>query len=270
MEERNMPYIGTNGNWYVENEDTGVKAQGSIGHQGPVGPQGEIGPAGETGDRGPQGFTGPKGEKGDAGPQGVQGIQGPEGLQGPKGDTGETGVQGPKGEKGDKGDIGPQGPIGATPALAANLTTTVAGKALDATMGKVLDDKITTTNSNLVANFNTITNTWLGNNMISFDGTNFWATASNGVKKKLGKPVVSMITDSYTGSSLTQNINLTSIANYNELELWENIFPIAESTHNIGSAGVSSRTFSYNKASGVLTFTGINCYARNTKVYIVQ
>ena len=31
MEEKNTPYIGTNGNWYVDNEDTGVKAQGSIG-----------------------------------------------------------------------------------------------------------------------------------------------------------------------------------------------------------------------------------------------
>lgn len=30
--------IGANGNWYVENEDTGVKAQGPEGEQGPVGP----------------------------------------------------------------------------------------------------------------------------------------------------------------------------------------------------------------------------------------
>ena len=122
MTNVNTPYIGTSGNWYVDNEDTGVKAQGPIGHQGPVGPQGEIGPAGEMGDRGPQGFTGPKGEKGDEGPQGVQGIQGPQGEQ---------------------------GPIGETPELAANLTTTVAGKALDATMGKALNDKINANTSSI-------------------------------------------------------------------------------------------------------------------------
>ncbi len=49
-----------------------------------------------------------------------------------------------------------------------------------------MDDKITVTNSNLTANVNAITGTWLGNNKISFDGTNFYATSSGGVKKKLG------------------------------------------------------------------------------------
>lgn len=43
------PYIGANGNWYVENEDTGVKAQGPDGEQGPVGSQGIRGPKGDTG-----------------------------------------------------------------------------------------------------------------------------------------------------------------------------------------------------------------------------
>lgn len=109
------PFIGANGNWYVDNEDTGVKAQGSAGPQGPVGVSGA------------QGLIGPKGETGDRGPQGIQGP------------VGATGAQG---EKGEKGDVGPQGPKGDTPELAADLLTTVAGKALDATMGKVLDDKI--------------------------------------------------------------------------------------------------------------------------------
>ena len=120
------PYIGANGNWYINNEDSGVKAQGPAGPQGPAGHcglQGLIGPKGETGDRGPQGIQGP---------------------------VGATGVQGPKG---DKGDMGPQGPIGETPELADNLTTTVAGKALDATQGKVLDDKIAI-NTNEIANVN--------------------------------------------------------------------------------------------------------------------
>lgn len=83
------PVIGENGNWYVGNEDTGVKAEGVNGKDGEMGPEG------------------------------------------------------PQGPKGEQGDIGPQGPVGETPELAANLTTTIAGKALDATMGKALDDKIT-------------------------------------------------------------------------------------------------------------------------------
>ncbi len=105
------PFIGANGNWYVDNEDTGVKAQGPTGPQGPLA-QGLIGPKGETGDRGPQG------------------------IQGPVGATGAQGL------KGDKGDTGEQGPKGDTPELVANLSTTVTGKALDATQGKVLSDKI--------------------------------------------------------------------------------------------------------------------------------
>ncbi len=170
------PYIGANGNWYVNNEDTGVKAQGPAGPQGPAGHcgmQGEVGETGEKGDRGPkgsaghcgtQGLIGPKGETGDRGPQGIQGPIGGTGIQGPKGDKGDkgdvglqgiqgpigaTGVQGLKGDKGDTGNKGDKGDKGDTPALAVDLQTTVAGKALDATMGKSLNDKITDLNSNL-------------------------------------------------------------------------------------------------------------------------
>ena len=113
------PYIGANGNWYVDNEDTGVKAQGPSGIQGPTGPQGLAGGKGETGDRGPQG------------------------IQGPVVATGAQGL------KGDKGDTGEQGPKGDTPELVADLQTTVAGKALDATMGKLLNDKIKANTANI-------------------------------------------------------------------------------------------------------------------------
>lgn len=111
-----VPVIGENGNWYIGNDDTGVKAQGEVGDQGPAGPQG------------------PRGEKGEAGPQGL------------KGDTGE---QGPQGPKGDKGETGPQGPIGITPELVNNLETTVEGKALDAAMGKKLKDEVDKVNRKL-------------------------------------------------------------------------------------------------------------------------
>ncbi len=109
------PYIGANGNWYINNEDTGVKAQGPTGPQGPAGCgiQGLIGQKGETGDRGPQG------------------------IQGPVGATGAQGL------RGDKGDVGLQGEKGDTPELSTSLQEASEGKALDATMGKGLNDKIT-------------------------------------------------------------------------------------------------------------------------------
>lgn len=64
------PYIGTNGNWYVGQTDTGVAAAGPAG---PAGEPGPVGPAGPTGPTGPQGETGPQGPQGEAGPQGPAG-----------------------------------------------------------------------------------------------------------------------------------------------------------------------------------------------------
>lgn len=110
------PVIGENGNWYIGNDDTGVKARGAEGIQGPAGPQG------------------PKGEKGETGPQGVKG---------------EMGIPGPQGPKGEKGETGLQGPTGITPELAKDLETTEEGKALDATMGKILKDEVDKINSSL-------------------------------------------------------------------------------------------------------------------------
>lgn len=106
-----------------------------------------------VGEKGDKGDTGDKGAKGDTGPQGPQGIQGP---------------QGPKGDKGDKGDPGEGVTIVTnwsstlsdskipsekltkntidtkinTSDIANNLTTTTAGKVLDARQGKALADLI--------------------------------------------------------------------------------------------------------------------------------
>ncbi len=179
------PVIGEDGNWYIGNDDTGVCArgeQGEKGESGEMGPQGMEGERGETGPAGPQGIQGEKGEKGETGATGLQGIQGergekgepgaagPQGIQGEKGETGATGPQGVRGEQGEKGETGaagpqgirgekgekgevgatgPQGLKGDTPELVANLSETNAGKALDATMGKVLDDKVEGVNNSL-------------------------------------------------------------------------------------------------------------------------
>lgn len=168
------PVIGENGNWYIGNDDTGVRAegadgkdgdmgpagpQGPQGEQGEMGPEGPQGPKGDTGAEGPQGPKGEKGDKGDqgeVGPQGEKGDTGAEGPQGPKGETGERGLQGEKGDTGSKGDTGEQGPKGDpgeqgpkgdkgdkgdTPAITNNLLTTTPGTALDAVQGKALNDK---------------------------------------------------------------------------------------------------------------------------------
>lgn len=101
------PTIGENGNWFIGEEDTGVKAQGEDGKSAygvavEAGFTGTVegwleslkGAAGEAGARGDKGDPG---EPGPAGPTGPQGVQGPTGAQGVKGDKGDTGAQGPIG-----------------------------------------------------------------------------------------------------------------------------------------------------------------------------
>lgn len=57
------PYIGENGNWFVNGEDTGISATGPAG---PAGPQGEQGAQGAQGAQGEKGDKGDKGDPGDA------------------------------------------------------------------------------------------------------------------------------------------------------------------------------------------------------------
>ena len=106
------PHIGANGNWYIGEADTGVKAIGEQGPKGETGDTGPQGPKGEKGDTGETGSVGPTGPKGDTGEQGPKGDKGDKGEQGPIGLTGPEGPQGIQGEKGDKGDTGPIGPQG--------------------------------------------------------------------------------------------------------------------------------------------------------------
>lgn len=78
-----IPSIGENGNWFIGEEDTGVKARGEDGksaYQAAL----------------EAGFAGTELEW-------LESLKGNEGVQGPKGD---------KGDKGDKGESGNQGPAG--------------------------------------------------------------------------------------------------------------------------------------------------------------
>ena len=112
-DDGDTPYIGSNGNWWIGETDTGVSAAGSGeggGVQGPPGPKGDKGDPGEQGPKGDQGEPGPAGPEG---PQGVQGIQGVPGEQGPAGEAG------PAGPKGDTGEQGPPGPAGSDATITA-------------------------------------------------------------------------------------------------------------------------------------------------------
>ena len=111
------PTIGSNGNWYLGDTDTGKPARGEKGEKGDQGEQGVQGVQGIQGEKGDTGETGPRGE------QGIQGVQGEQGIQGERGE---------KGEKGDTGAKGDPGTDGTTPTIGANgnwyLGTTDTGK----------------------------------------------------------------------------------------------------------------------------------------------
>ena len=62
-----IPTIGENGNWFINNVDTGKPSQGEKGEPGIAGQDGEKGDKGEPGIAGQDGEKGDKGEKGEKG-----------------------------------------------------------------------------------------------------------------------------------------------------------------------------------------------------------
>ena len=72
----NTPSIGENGNWWIGETDTGVKAAGIDGTDGVDGTDGDKGDKGDKGDPGEKGDKGEKGEKGDKGDKGDKGQNG--------------------------------------------------------------------------------------------------------------------------------------------------------------------------------------------------
>ena len=72
----NTPFIGENGNWWIGETDTGVKAAGIDGTDGVDGTDGDKGDKGDKGDPGEKGDKGEKGEKGDKGDKGDKGQNG--------------------------------------------------------------------------------------------------------------------------------------------------------------------------------------------------
>lgn len=102
------PYIGSNGNWWIGEEDTGVKAAGEDGRSvysveldaSQSDESKSVYSMSDDGDRTIGSFTvyhGKDGGQGEAGPQGPQGEKGDTGAQGPKGADGADGYTPQKG-----------------------------------------------------------------------------------------------------------------------------------------------------------------------------
>lgn len=115
------PHIGENGNWWLGDNDTGHRAIGLDGKDGADGvtPRLKIGGDGlwyvsyDNGDSWESlnvQAVGVKSEKGDKDDQGDQGEKGDQGIQGIQG---AQGIQGVKGDKGDTGATGATGARGA-------------------------------------------------------------------------------------------------------------------------------------------------------------
>lgn len=152
------------GNFKGPKGDKGDTGEGKTGPAGPAGPQGEkgdVGPAGPQGKKGDVGPAGPKGEKGDPGPAGTTDTAFTEATTLTKLVSGES-FKAMLGkiakavssvfEKLDKSKV------------ANNLTTNVAGYALDARQGKALQDQITSLNGSLNTVFYSIKETIDANN----------------------------------------------------------------------------------------------------------
>lgn len=72
----NVPYIGENGNWYIDGKDTGVPARGKDGKDGKDGQEGKDGRDGTDGRDGADGQDGSDGSDGQDGIHGVDGQDG--------------------------------------------------------------------------------------------------------------------------------------------------------------------------------------------------
>ena len=108
-EDGKTPYIGDNGNWWIDGVDTGIKATGSSGSDGSDGKDGQDGKDGEDGKDGLTPYIGSNGnwwigttDTGiqAAGTDGVDGADGKDGVDGKNGADGKDGADGQDGADG--------------------------------------------------------------------------------------------------------------------------------------------------------------------------
>ncbi len=108
------PFIGDNGNWFIGDTDTGIKATGNDGEKGEKGDKGDDGAAGQNGNTP---YVGENGNWfiGDT-DTGIKAA----GKDGEKGDPGEDGKDGKDGKDGEEGEDGEDGEDGITPSIGSN------------------------------------------------------------------------------------------------------------------------------------------------------
>lgn len=129
--------------------------------------------------------------------------------------------------------------------LTNNLLATTAGTALDATQGRVLNDKVDELNNNL------------GGCSFEQEGENFYIVGADAVRKKLGNNTLIGRISKNASDRIT--FNCTSIPNYSKLKS-ENFYitnitvlmHIFGGSSSAGSYNITP-TVSYNQATGVLT-----------------
>ncbi len=167
----NTPYIGSNGNWFIGNNDTGVGAKGEKGAKGDKGEKGKDGLNGIDGKDGKSAYEqwknlvengtiewtggnevtqfflylkGAQGERGENGKDGTDGLTPRIGENGNWwiGDT-DTHIKaaGDKGEKGDQGEKGETGAAGANGANGADGKSAYELWKDDVAAGKITDPK---------------------------------------------------------------------------------------------------------------------------------
>ncbi len=126
------PHIGENGNWFIGERDTGIKAEGKDGKDGKDGVNGTDGKDGQDGQDGKDGVTPHIGENGNwfigerdtgikaEGKDGQDGKDGVNGTDGKDGQDGQDGKDGVNGADGKDGANGTDGKDGVTPHIGEN------------------------------------------------------------------------------------------------------------------------------------------------------
>ena len=133
------PHIGSNGNWFIGETDTGVSAQGERGEKGDKGDKGDTGEAFTYSDFTAEQLAALKGDKGDTGATGESGADGADGKSAYQIalDNGFVGSQSEwlaslKGDKGDKGESGASASITANEILSKIISVDGENSGLDA------------------------------------------------------------------------------------------------------------------------------------------
>ena len=157
-------------------------------------------------------------------------IKGPQGPQGIQGETGPQGPQGIQGEKGDTGPQGPQGIQGPLPPLIANYLATESGKAaLDAIVGKLLDERLTAAEKSLTQlNSDLGKQYWSSLETYNVSVINSWNRGTKSITLPAGAYIIGQRSDVHCLNSIYLDTKIDTFEQ--ELPLYEKALHIPTST----------------------------------------